>query len=224
MPHPFCYSPLTMKGRLEDRRLLTGQGRYTSDWNFPNQAHAAFLRSDRAHAEIASVRADAARAMPGVLAVLVAADVTAAGYRSLPTQLGVNDRFGQPLKKPLRPTLARGRVRYVGECIACVVAESPTIAADALERIEVEYRDLPAVVDARQALAHGAPQLHSELPGNLVFDYGSGDEAATDAAFRNAARVVRLALVNTRVVGNPLEPRACAATFDPGRGHYTLYA
>jgi carbon-monoxide dehydrogenase large subunit len=213
-----------MKGRLEDYRLLTGQGRYTSDWNFPNQAHAAFLRSDRAHAEIVSVRADAARAMPGVLAVLTAADVTAAGYRSLPTQLGVNDRFGQPLKKPLRPTLAQGRVRYVGECIACVVAESPTIAADALERIEVEYRDLPAVVDARQALAHGAPQLHSELPGNLVFDYGSGDEAATNAAFRNAARVVRLALVNTRVVGNPLEPRACAATFDPGRGHYTLYA
>ncbi len=211
-----------MKGRLEDLRLLTGRGRYTSDWNLPDQAYAAFLRSDRAHAEIVSVRLDAARALPGVLAVLTGEDVAAAGFKSLPTQLGVNDRFGQPLKKPPRPALAQGRVRHVGECVACVVAESALIAQDAVERIDIEYRDLPSVVDARDALAPGAPQLHDELPGNLVFDYGTGDEAATAAAFERAAKVVRLALENTRVIGNPLEPRACVGSFDAAREHYTL--
>jgi carbon-monoxide dehydrogenase large subunit len=213
-----------MKGRLEDHRLLTGQGRYASDWSFPGEAYAAFLRSDRAHAEIVSIGAGAALALPGVLAVLTGDDVAAAGYKSLPTQLGVNDRFGRPLKKPPRPVLAQGRVRYVGECVACVVAESPLIALDAAERVEVEYRDLPCVVDARKALAAGAPQLHESVPDNLVFDYGTGDEEATAAAFRSAAHVVRLAVNNTRVVGNPLEPRACAGSFDNSRGHYTLYA
>jgi aerobic carbon-monoxide dehydrogenase large subunit len=213
-----------MKGRLEDARLLTGRGRYTSDWNFERQAHAAFLRSDRAHADIVAIRADAARAMPGVLAVLTGDDVAREGWRSLPTNLAITDRSGQPLKKPPRPALAQGRVRHVGECVACVVAESPAAAQDAVEAIEVDYRDLACVVDARAALAPGAVLLHDGVPGNLVFDYGTGDEAKTDAAFRSAARVVKIAVENTRVVGNPLEPRACAATFDPARGHYSLYA
>ena len=188
MPHPFCYSPLTMKGRLEDRRLLTGQGKFTSDWNFPNQAYAAFLRSDRAHAEIASVDTSAALAAPGVLAVLTGADVAEAGYRSIPTNLGVKDRHGEPLKKPARPVLAQGKVRHVGECVACVVAESAHAAQDAVELIAVEYGELPAVTTAEQALAPGAAQLHAELPGNLSFDWVAGDEAATDAAFRAADR------------------------------------
>ena len=113
-----------MKGRLEDRRLLTGQGRFISDWNFPNQVYAAFLRSDRAHAEIVSVDASAALQAPGVLLVLTGRDVAEAGYKSIPTNLGVKDRFGEPLKKPPRPVLAQGKVRHVGECVACVVAES----------------------------------------------------------------------------------------------------
>jgi aerobic carbon-monoxide dehydrogenase large subunit len=213
-----------MKGRLEDHRLLTGRGRYASDWNFPGQAYAAFARSDRAHAEIVSIRTDAARALPGVLAVLTGDDVAREGWKSLPTNLAVNDRFGQPLKKPPRPALAQGRVRYVGECVACVVAESPHAAQDAVEAIEIEYRDLPCVVDARAALAAGAPLLHDNVPDNLVFDYGTGDEAATEAAFRAAARTVKVAVENTRVIGNPLEPRACAATFDPAGGRYALYA
>jgi aerobic carbon-monoxide dehydrogenase large subunit len=213
-----------MKGRLEDRRLLTGQGRFTSDWNFPNQAYAAFLRSDRAHAEIISVDAAAALKSPGVLAVLTGRDVEEAGFTSIPTNLAVKDRFGEPLRKPPRPVLARGKVRHVGECIACVVAETPHQAQDAVESIAVEYRELPAVTVGEKALEAGAPQLHAELAGNLSFDWVAGDEAATEAAFRSAARVVKLELENQRLVGNPMEPRACAATYDGATQKYALYA
>jgi carbon-monoxide dehydrogenase large subunit len=213
-----------MKGRLEDRRLLTGQGKFTSDWNFPNQAYAAFLRSDRAHAEIVSIDAQAALAAPGVLAVLTGKDVAEAGYRSIPTNLGVKDRHGEAIRKPPRPVLAQGKVRHVGECVACIVAESAHAAQDAAELIAVEYRDLPAVTDARNAFAPGAAQLHAELPGNLSFDWVTGDEAATDAAFRSAARVVKIALDNPRIIGNPMEPRACLATYDAASQKYALYA
>jgi len=213
-----------MKGRLEDRRLLTGQGKYTSDWNFPNQAYAAFLRSDRAHAEIISVDTSAALAAPGVLAVLTGKDVAEAGYKSIPTNLAVKDLSGEPLKKPPRPVLAQGKVRHVGECVACVVAESPLAAQDAAEMVVVEYEDLPAVTTAEAALAPGAAQLHEILPGNLSFDWGVGDATATETAFRSAARVVKLTLDNQRVVGNPMEPRACAATYDAAAGKYALYA
>src|SRR5215467_12050607 len=213
-----------MKGRLEDRRLLTGQGRFTSDWNFPNQAYAAFLRADRAHAEIVSIDASAALAAPGVIAVLTGKDVAEAGYRSIPTNLGVKDRHGEPLKKPARPVLAQGKVRHVGECVACVVAESPHAAQDAAELIVIEYRELPAVTVADKALAPGAPQLHAELPGNLSFDWVAGDEAATDAAFRAAARTVKVTLENPRMIGSPMEPRACLATHDAASQKYALYA
>src|SRR2546427_522860 len=213
-----------MKGRLEDWRLLTGQGRFISDWNFPNQAYAAFLRSDRAHAEIVSVDAGSALEAPGVLAVLTGRDVAEAGYKSIPTNLGVVDRFGEPLKKPPRPVLAQVKVRHVGECVACVVAESAQLAQDAAELIAVEYRELPAVTAAEKALAPGAAQLHAELPGNLSFDWVAGDEAATEAAFRTADRVVKLALDNPRMVGNPMEPRACSGTYDAATQKYALYA
>ena len=224
MSQPFWYSPPDMQGRLEDRRLLTGQGKFTSDWNFPNQAYAAFLRSDRAHAEIVSIDVSAAVAASGVLAVLTGKDVAEAGYRSIPTNLGVKDRHGEPLKKPARPVLAQGKVRHVGECVACVVAESAHQAQDAVEAIVVEYRELPAVTVAEKALAPGAAQLHADLPGNLSFDWVTGDEAATETAFRAASRVVKLSLENPRMVGNPMEPRACLATYDAASQKYALYA
>ncbi|HTQ72905.1 MAG TPA: xanthine dehydrogenase family protein molybdopterin-binding subunit, partial [Burkholderiales bacterium] len=213
-----------MQGRLEDRRLLTGQGKFTSDWNFPDQAYAAFLRSDRAHAEIVSMDISEALKAPGVLAVLTGKDMAEAGYKSIPTNLGVKDRFGEPLKKPARPVLAQGKVRHVGECVACVVAESALAAQDGAELVAVEYRELSAVTDGRAALAPGAPQLHAELPGNLSFDWVAGDEAATEAAFRSASRVVKLALDNPRIIGNPMEPRACLATYDERSQKYALYA
>src|SRR2546427_7419865 len=164
-----------MKGRLEDRRLVPGKGGFIADWNFRNQAYAAFLRSDRGHAEIVSVDAAAALEAPGVLAVLTGQDVAEAGYKSIPTNLGVKDRFGEPLKKPPRPVLAQGKVRHVGECVACVVAESPHAALDAAESIAVEYQDLPAVTVAEKALEPRAAQLHQLLPGNLSFDWVAGD-------------------------------------------------
>src|SRR5882672_2236562 len=183
MSQAFWYSPPAMKGRLEDRRLLTGQGRFTSDWNFPNQAYAVFLRSDRAHAEIVSVDVAPALAAPGVLAVLTGKDVAEAGYRSIPTNLGVKDRFGEPLKKPPRPVLAQGKVRHVGECLACIVAESAQAAQDAAELIAVEYRELAAApgCSACCALVTAASSLYSTAINSAASCAACGDSATTQA-------------------------------------------
>jgi carbon-monoxide dehydrogenase large subunit len=212
------------QGRLEDERMLKGAGRYVADWNLPGQACGHFLRSDHAHAEILAIDAAAAREMPGAIAVLTGADVAAAGHKPMPAAAPMKGRNGAEQKTTPRYSLARGRVRYVGEPVALVVAESAAQAQDAAEAIAVEYRELPVVVTAREALAAGAPQLHEEAPGNLVLDYTGGDEAATHAAFARAARVVKLAAYHTRVVGNPMEPRAAMGSFDPVSGVYYLHA
>jgi len=212
------------KGRLEDDRMLTGRGRYVSDWNLPGQAYAHFLRSDRAHAEIVSIDASAARETPGVLAVLTGEDVAAAGYKSLPAALAAKGRGGMELIRPERPALARGRVRFAGDAVALVVAETVDAAQDAAERISIEYRDLPAVVTAAEALGAGAPLVHEDVPGNLVLDYESGDEPAARAAFEKAAKVVKLTVDLTRVAANPMEPRACLAAYDAATDVYHLYA
>jgi len=209
-------------GRREDPRLLKGEGRYTADWNFPGQLYAAFLRSDRAHARIASVNIEAARGAPGVRAVFTGEDLK--HFKTAPPQVKYPGRGGVPLKVPERPVLARGRVRYVGEEVALVVAETAAAAQDAVELIEMEYEDLPAVVDGARALAEGAPLLHDPVPGNLAFDYDYGDEAATDEAFAKAAHVTRLTLQSTRVSGNPMEPKACAVVYDPASDSYDVYA
>jgi carbon-monoxide dehydrogenase large subunit len=214
----------SFKGRLEDRRLVSGRGLYVTDRNFPGQLHAAFVRADRAHAEILTIDARAALARPGVHLVLTGEDARQAGAGSLPTQLAVNGRDGKPLIKPFRPVLAQGKVRFVGECVACVVADSPQLAQDACEEVAVHYRDLPVVTVAEQALAAGAPQLHDNVPGNRVMDFAQGDEQKTAEAFRAAARIVRLSLYNNRVVGNPLEPRSAIAEFDPASGHHRFYS
>ena len=195
-----------------------------SDWNLPAQAHACFLRADRAHATIVSIDAGAALALPGVLGVYTGADVAAAGYQSLPVGLPVKGRGGAELLKPARPALAQGKVRFVGEPVAIVVAETAAIAQDASELVAVEYEELPAVVSASAALQAGAPQLFDMVPGNLAFDYEAGDAAAAQAAFSSAARIVKLSVDNTRVVGNPMEPRGCLAAYDAAGGEYTLYA
>jgi aerobic carbon-monoxide dehydrogenase large subunit len=207
-----------LKGRLEDDRMLTGRGRYVSDWNLPGQAYGHFLRSDRAHAEIVSIDSRDALAHPGVLAVFTGADV-AGVLKSLPAALPVKGRGGMELINPGRPALAQGRVRFAGDAVALVVAESATAAQDAAELIAVEYRELPAVVDAAEALAGGAPLVHDAVPGNTVLDYESGDEAGARAAFERAARVVKMDVHISRVVGNPMEPRACLAAFVSDQYH-----
>jgi aerobic carbon-monoxide dehydrogenase large subunit len=213
-----------MKGRLEDYRMLTGRGRYVSDWNLPGQAYAHFVRSDRPHARIVAIDASGALDMPGVIAVFTGEDVAAAGLKSLPSAVPVKGRGGADMLKPERPALAQGKVRFVGEPVAMVVAETALQAADAADAVLVEYDDLPAVVRAEQALDTGAPQLFDAVPRNCVFDYEAGDEQAATEAFRGAAKVVKLTVDNTRVIGNPMEPRACLAHYDEAKDLHVLYA
>ena len=211
-----------LKGRLEDDRMLTGRGRYVADWNQPGQAYAHFLRSDRAHAEIVSIDAGQALGSPGVLAIFTGADIAGA-LKSLPAALPAKGRGGVELINPGRPALAQGRVRFAGDAVALIVAESATAAQDAAELVAVEYRDLPAVVSAVDALAAGAPLVHDSVPGNIVLDFESGDEAGARGAFERAARVVELTVDISRVVGNPMEPRACLAAYDAAADLYHLH-
>ena len=210
-----------LKGRLEDHRMLTGRGRYVSDWNLPGQAYAHFVRSDRAHAEIVAIDKAAALQHPGVLAVYTGDEVRE--LKSLPAALPVKGRGGMELINPGRPALAQGRVRFAGDAVAMVVAESAVAAQDAAELIGIEYRDLPAVVSVQQAIAPGAPRVHDAVPGNVVLDYESGNADLAEKAFATAARIVKLDLDNSRVVANPMEPRACLAAWLPAEGMYHLY-
>lgn len=209
--------------RREDLRLITGQGRYTADWNLPGQLHAAVLRADHAHAEILRIDASRARAHPGVAAVLTGEDARAAGFKSLPNIVSYPGKGGQQLKKPHHPVLALGRVRYVGEPVAMIVAQTAAIAEDARELVEIGYRDLPAVAGFDAAVAAGAPQLHEDVPGNLAFEFESGDAQAVEAAFARARHVSRLTVESQRLVGNALEPRACLAAFDAAAGRAALH-
>ena len=196
--------------------MLTGRGRYVSDWDLPNQAYAHFLRSDRAHAEIVSVDASAALRHPGVVAVFTGNDLD---LKSLPAALPAKGRGGTELINPGRPALAKDRVRFAGDAVALIVAESAVAAHDAAELIAIDYRDLPAVASTQDALAAGAPLVHDAVPGNVVLDYESGAESLTREAFQKAARVVDLTVDISRVVGNPMEPRACLAAFVADQYH-----
>lgn len=198
--------------RFEDARFLTGRGRYVADLDAPGAVHGVMLRSPHAHAEIRAIDTAAARAVPGVVAVLTAADLDVDGIGPLPCVSVLASV--KPMVVPARPVLARGRVRHVGQPVAFVLAESEAAARDAAELIEVDYDPLPAVVDGAAALAEGAPQIWPEAPGNEVFRFEKGDRAATDAAFARAVHVVALDLFNNRVHALPLEPRACLARWD----------
>ena len=178
------------KGRREDQRLVTGKGQYTDDWNLPGQAYGYFLRADRAHAEIVSLDTSEASAMPGVLGVFSGEDLAKAGYKSPRPLMHFKGKDGSVLRNPHRPALAHGRVRFVGEPVALVVAENEVAAQDAAERIVVDYRDLPAIIELDEALAPAAPALHDDAPGNLALDYEYGNRAAADEAFAKADRVV----------------------------------
>ncbi len=212
------------KGRREDQRLITGQGRFTGDWNLPGQLYGHFLRADRAHAEIVSLDAKAARAAPGVRAVLTGEDVRKAGFKEAPPLVRFPGRGGMKLLEPHRDALAVGRVRHVGQEVALVVADSPAAAQDAAEMIEIEYRDLPVLVEVDDALAPGALQLHDGISGNVAFDFEYGDEAKVEAAFANAAHVTRVTLESKRLVGNPMEPKACVAAYAAATDTFDLYA
>jgi aerobic carbon-monoxide dehydrogenase large subunit len=200
--------------RVEDQRLVTGGGRYSDDINLDGQAYGYVLRSPHAHARIRGIDASAAKAAPGVLAVLTGADLGDAG---IPCFIPLKNRDGSGRADPKHPILCRDEVNYVGDNVAFVVAETRLQAKDAAELIEVDYEPLPAVADTAKAPQPGQPQVHPEAPNNLAFDWHYGDAAAVDAAFAGAAHVTKLDLINNKVVCNAMEPRACVAEFAGGR-------
>ena len=207
--------------RKEDYRFLTGSGQYTDDVNPPNHVHAFFLRSPHAHAKIRRIDTAKAKAAPGVVAVYTGDDLT--GVNGLPCGWLITGTDGKPMNEPPHPVLAQGKVRYVGDLVALVVAESPNQAKDAAELIDVDYEVLPAVVNVVDALKPGAPQIHEGAPGNKCYTWALGDKAAVDAAFAKAARVTKLDIVNNRLVPNAIEPRAAVASFSRADDSYTLY-
>jgi carbon-monoxide dehydrogenase large subunit len=215
--------------RFEDHRLLTGAGEYSDDFNRPSQVYAAFTRAPHAHACILSIRTDAAAAMPGVLAVLTGADYTADGLNPMlaqgnPKDVELINRSGSPIYYPKIEPLVTTKIRRVGEAVAMVIAKTVEQARDAAERVEVSYDPLPSVVDQVKALASGAPKLWNEQSDNLCVDDQKGNLAAVADAYAKAAHVVRMDLVNNRVSGVPMEPRAAVAEYDDENERYTLWA
>jgi carbon-monoxide dehydrogenase large subunit len=208
--------------RREDLRFLTGRGRYLDDLAFSGLAHMVVLRSPHAHARIRHIDVATARAMPGVLAVLTAAEAEADGLAPLRPSAEANAQTGEPFRFMPQPLPARDKVRYVGEPVALVVAARREQAQDAAERVMVDYDPLPAVTNAAAARAPGAPVVAAEVPGNLCLEWRTGDGAAVDRAFAAAAHVVRLRLDNHRIVTNPIEPRGMVGEYDVGHDRYTL--
>ena len=182
--------------RREDRRFLTGRGRYVHDIVLPQQLHAVFLRSPHAHAEIVSIDKAEALASPGVVAIFTAEDVVADRLNGVPCAWGIAGKDGTPMKEPPHPLLAQGKVRHVGDPVTMVIADSIEAARSAAERIAVEYRILPAVTGVVSATAPGAPQLYDDVPGNICCDWAIGDAAATEAAFAKAHHIAKIELVN----------------------------
>ena len=203
--------------RMEDPTLLRGKGSYTDDQNLPGQAYAVMVRSKIAHGILKGIDSAAAAKMPGVLAILTYADMEAAGFGPMKCAVNFPQRDGSPMKTPPRHSLARDKVRYVGEVIACVVAETAVQAKDAAEIVEPEIEELPAVTTPAQALAAGAPQIHDEAPGNLVLDFHYGNADAVKKAFAEAAHVTRLEIVSNRIVVNAMEPRSAIGSIEDGR-------
>ncbi len=209
--------------RKEDHRFITGKGRYTDDMSRPGQAHAYFLRSPLAHANIRSLDTSTAAAMPGVVAILTGADLAADGVGDLICGWMIHSVDGTPMRMGSHPALAKGKVRYVGDHVAVVIAETLNQAKDAAAAIVVDYEVLPAVAETGRATAPNAPQIHEVAPGNTAFSWELGDAAATDAAFAQAAHVIPLDLVNNRLAPNPIEPRAAIGEYDSGDDAFTLW-
>lgn len=209
--------------RKEDARFLSGNGNYTDDINRPGQLYAYLRRADRPHATIKSIDSSAAMKMPGVVAVFTGADMAADNVGGLPCGWQIHCKDGSPMKEPPHPVLAVGKVRHVGDPVAVAIAETKQQAKDAAEAIVIDYQDLPAVASLRDALAPSAPLVHDDVPGNICYDWHIGDKAVVDAAFAGAAKVVKLELLNNRLIPNAMEPRAAVGDFDKSNGDYTLY-
>jgi len=206
--------------RTEDPVLLRGEGRYTDDLNEPGQAYAWMVRSPHAHGVIKKINTETAKAMPGVLAVYTGDDLKAYGPHKC--ALDFKNRDGSPMKRPVRKSLMSDKVRFVGDPVACVIAETALQAKDAAEAVELDIEPLPAVSRASEAAKPGAPQLYDDVPGNVIVDFLFGEPEKVQQAFKDAAHVTRLSLRNTRIVVAAMEPRAGLCSY--GDGRWTLVA
>ena len=209
--------------RKEDKRFITGRGRYTDDIALKDMTHAAFVRSPHAHAKIVSINGSAALAAPGVVAVLTGRDLADDQIGGLICGWMIHSKDGSPMNAGAHPAIAADVAKHVGDQVAMVIAETKAQARDAAELVEVEYEELSAVVDPTQAQAAGAPQIHPEAANNLIYDWEIGNQADTDAAFASAANIVAMDVINNRLVPNALEPRAAIGSYDPAEEAFSLY-
>lgn len=209
--------------RKEDKRFITGHGRYTADIELPRQLYLHVCRSPHAHAKIKSIDTTVASATEGVVAIVTAQDLEDAGYKTLRCIWPLDDKNGIPMPEPDRHILAREKVVHVGDSVAAVIAESKNLARDAAELVEIDYGPLPAAIGADKALQPDAPLIWDEIPGNLACDWEFGDKQATEEAFQRAEHIVRMSGIQNRLIPNFIEPRAANATYDRSAGEYTLY-
>src|SRR5260370_16426940 len=209
--------------RQEDPTLLKGQGHYSDDVQLLNIAHAVMVRSQVAHGVIKGIDIAEAMKMPGVLGVWTGTDLNAAGYGPLQTLIPLPNRDGSPMKTPTRFSLATDKVRFVGDPVAFVVAETIAQAKDAAEAVTVDIESLPAVTDAREAAKPGAPIVFDDAPGNICVDYAYGESAKVAEAFAKAAHVTRLRLISNRIVVCAMEPRSATAHYDNTSDRYTRH-
>jgi aerobic carbon-monoxide dehydrogenase large subunit len=209
--------------RKEDQRFITGYGHYTDDIARPGQCHAYFLRSPHAHATIKSIDAVAAKAMPGVVAVLTGSDLAGDKIGGLICGWMITSKDGSPMKMAPHPALAHGKANYVGDAVAVVIAETLAQARDAAEKIKVDYQVLPAIADPARAQAPGAAQIHGVAPSNTIYQWQLGDSKSVEASFKTAKHITKLDLVNNRLVPNAIEPRAAIAEYDSGSSNLTLW-
>ena len=209
--------------RVEDNRFLKGEGKYTDDFNMPNQTFAVYVRSPHAHANLVSVDISAAKAMDGVINVFTGKDIKDAGIVGSICGWQVDFKNGDTMKEPGHPILAFDKVRHVGDAVALVIAEDLGKAVDAASAVEVNYEVLDAIVDPKAAVLDGAPQVHDDVPNNTIFDWELGNKEETDAAFENAHHITELSYHNQKIVPNAIEPRAALAHFDSNDDKYTLY-
>jgi aerobic carbon-monoxide dehydrogenase large subunit len=209
--------------RTEDPVLVSGKGHYSDDISLPGQAYAVMVRSHHAHGVIRGIDIAAARAMPGVLAIYTAADLAEGGIGPLAPRQVMKNRDGTPMLTPPRPPLATGKVRYVGEAVAAIIAETVAEAKDAAEVVSVDIEPLPAVTEPHAAAAPGAPLIYDDVPQNVGLDFHYGDSEKVTAAFAAAAHVTRLDLRSNRIVVNAMEPRSAIAQYDAERQHWTFH-
>ena len=209
--------------RKEDKRFITGAGRYVDDMVVPGMKHAAFVRSPHAHAQIKKIDVKKAQAMPGVIGVLTGKELKADGIGNLICGWMIHSKDGSPMKMGAWSPLAFDKVRYVGDAVVIVVAETKGQARDAAEAVEITYKELKAVVDASKAMDKGAPQIHPEADNNLIFDWDIGNADDTAAAFPKAAHVIKMDIINNRLVPNAMEPRAALGHYDKAEDHYTCW-